>query len=78
MDNDTNECYKLKPCPFCGGIASIRHKDNEVFWVQCEICQNSIRWGRDPEGVVIRWNNRPLEEKLEDEVERLKSELGRA
>lgn len=73
-DNDKYGDADLKPCPFCGGKASIWTKGKRVFWVKCNICQNSIKWDKDLENCVLRWNNRPIEEKLEAEVNRLRGE----
>lgn len=57
----------LKPCPFCGGRAALWHKGTPnltVHWVKCEECGNSIRWSKYEADVIIRWNSRPIEEKL--------------
>lgn len=79
MDNDTYEYtdFDLKPCPFCGGRASVWTKGERVFWVKCDICQNSIKWGKEVENVVFRWNNRPLEDQLIGEIRSLKSTIQR-
>lgn len=80
MNNDSNNYNDdLKPCPFCNGTASIWTKDKKIFWVKCDICQNSIRWGKEVEGVVKRWNNRPIEDSLKEQLEqyRKKGKNGR-
>jgi len=29
---------KLKPCPFCGSNASIKHNDQQYYWIDCDEC----------------------------------------
>ena len=54
---------ELKPCPFCGGKASLHGK--KYRWVQCDDCRAStvrvekFYWGQHIDEIPIqRWNRR--------------------
>lgn len=70
---------ELKPCPFCGyyGVpVEISTITNEKFF-ECGNCGASgQRIGIDDKysTLLTNWNTRPIEDKLQAEIERLKSE----
>ena len=51
---------ELKPCPFCGGEASIRKIDNVWYVVGCDDCSCDVgrHWFYTREEVVEAWNRR--------------------
>lgn len=56
---------ELKPCPFCGGEASIYHGDSDRYLkgtdfvlAFCGWCGASIR-GKKEDEVIKKWNTRP-------------------
>lgn len=61
---------ELKPCPFCGWYEIVLDENfmigNKPVYV-CTHCQS----------LSSDWNTRPIEDKLEDEIEELKSRLER-
>lgn len=69
---------KLKPCPFCGGKASIdeitanpfSNEDESMWAVGCEKC--NIGWYKETEAEAIAtWNRRAApENKYEDILKR--------
>jgi len=68
-----NEPYentvKLKPCPFCGGKPY--HKVSDDKWHRIDCCQNTIIVsGFCGEKVEDKWNTRPTEQALQDELEK--------
>ncbi len=49
---------KLKPCPFCGGKATV-DDDGQYQWVECESCGARAGIGRDDVGPdEAAWNKR--------------------
>lgn len=60
-------CNQLKPCPFCGSVATINHKEVLETWiVECSNfdCPASYMIGNDydtEEEAVIVWNSRIYE-----------------
>ena len=54
---------KLKPCPFCGGKASLHH-EGRAYCKKCGI-ENMFL-------LVEKWNSRPVEDKLISEIEKMK------
>lgn len=60
---------ELKPCPFCGGEASV-HQDNDYstgkpvdrWWVQCTPCDMfpEAAWCKPIDEAIAAWNNRAV------------------
>lgn len=75
---------ELKPCPFCGGDASLIVKEffgfpeEDVYTVACNDCNSRSCYSDDRKETVKVWNTRPAEDALKAEVERLKAELENA
>lgn len=73
---------RIKPCPFCAGgakITTVDCDDGFSFWrVTCSnplcLCFNARLYGTK-ESAVKDWNKRPLYEKLEAEIVRLREAL---
>ena len=62
---------KLKPCPFCGGEATVRNprqcdafiKRPIVFWVRCENgCVEQFQTHETPLAAIKAWNRRTKNE----------------
>ena len=55
---------ELKPCPFCGGKAKLRHytsgtfKKTTVVYVECCVCRIRTPVEFEPECVEEAWNRR--------------------
>ena len=52
---------KLKPCPFCGGVAKIHKLEKHsiyTFWVECETCKVSTPTYLSKESAATKWNTR--------------------
>ncbi len=47
---------KLKPCPFCGGIARVRA--DTFIWVECQRCKCCTSIRRTVEYAQRAWNRR--------------------
>ena len=60
----------IKPCPFCGSTDI----DCNGHFVSCADCHSSgpDETLPDRDWVIARWNRRPEEDRLHDEIERLK------
>lgn len=59
---------ELKPCPFCGGDAEVRHSVTcgyDSYWVECkdfQNCRGSVSPVTDVESVAVEaWNTRHVE-----------------
>lgn len=55
---------KVKPCPFCGGHATVEKADGEISsaWVECDRCGARTRkhFGQDKaDRAITAWNRRP-------------------
>lgn len=51
---------ELKPCPFCGGKASVWKEDAvwfDITWIGCEECGVQLRKYADNRGIK-KWNKR--------------------
>lgn len=59
---------ELKPCPFCGGDASLIVKtffglpEEDVYTVACNDCNSRSRYSDDRKETVKVWNTRHAEE----------------
>ena len=55
----------LKPCPFCGGDAILRHshflKYFHEWWVKCSVCQTCTNLFDKKEHAVNFWQRRVKE-----------------
>ena len=57
---------ELKPCPFCGGQAKLKHyklRNNDWWYVACEGCNIVLdplffNVGQTKEEVIEKWNRR--------------------
>lgn len=57
MTHPLREKVKLKPCPFCGGAASMRDGMGE-FWVRCDDCGSSGAMRSRQDRAERDWNDR--------------------
>lgn len=56
---DVNDALSPKTCPFCGGVAELRHNSSWAYEVRCTICHARTRQFQDnPNGAVSTWNKR--------------------
>lgn len=64
----------LKPCPFCGKPATLVTKHKKLaYFVECESETCSCMAQADEEHEVVKiWNQRPVEDALRTENERLR------
>lgn len=77
---------KLKPCPFCGGMPFVDYEHNFdtmgcSIMIGCDICMFRIEKCFSPETKYIseelmaqQWNNRPVEDDLRLQIEKLKND----
>lgn len=77
---DTKTCQQLKPCPFCGGEATIWSYGNDVHEVTCNACDAASGTHEGKLVAVSAWNNRAAtvdQEALElaKDVQRLAREM---
>lgn len=54
---------ELKPCPFCGGKASLHH-EGRAYCKNCGI-ENMFL-------LVDKWNSRPIEDDLQQKIDEMK------
>jgi len=60
---------KLKPCPFCGGVAviifdnTLRHKGKVDWFVKCRECETQGPVVRSKKAAIAAWNKRAGEGK---------------
>lgn len=52
-----NDYEELKPCPFCGGVASLCYEEDEGVYVKCTGCQIKIEFATNEEAIEA-WNRR--------------------
>ena len=63
---------ELKPCPFCGGEATVESgysRQNEYIYIQCCTCLIETQPAGDPRTAIAAWNRRsaePSEEQKQD------------
>lgn len=53
---------ELKPCPFCGGKATVWKEDAvwfDITWIGCEECEVQLREYADKRGSK-KWNRRVI------------------
>ena len=68
---------KLKPCPFCGGKAKVTNWELHTthYYVCCATlgCREAgLVYSYDSrEDAIEKWNRRPLEDKLQQKIEKL-------
>ena len=49
---------ELKPCPFCGGVATIETRGTTgVYWIRCFECE-ALTCCTDKEHAIEAWNTR--------------------
>ena len=56
-------CLRLKPCPFCGGVAELKtwrneHFDTDPAFVVCLVCGAKTHTRENPKSAVSAWNIR--------------------
>ena len=54
----TGDKVKIKPCPFCGGKASLYHVILGVYVVHCLICENRTDRRVTAKIAIAAWNRR--------------------
>lgn len=65
---------ELKPCPFCGSGKILRGKSQpfrvDEWFIACRDCHAEISGGdNNPNTLLNRWNTRPGEDGLKNEIE---------
>ena len=62
MKAELNEGEVVESCPMCGGPASLRATENQLFWVKCDDVEcgttQTAGWNRDR--ALDAWNERHL------------------
>lgn len=48
----------LKPCPFCGGRATLVYDNQEGYQIYCDDCKIMTPENFDKEKIVGMWNRR--------------------
>ena len=48
----------LKPCPFCGGEASIRNQGGQTYWAACPSCGVRMPPSNTWDQAIEKWNGR--------------------
>ena len=69
----------LKPCPFCGGKASLETEDGIYFYVICDECSadaGSVMC-YDKEEAITAWNNRTIGKVEAEEIKKMFLEIAR-
>ena len=65
---------KLKPCGSCGSVeAEIGIIGGATFWVECSACGACSSSHDDEYDAIAAWNNRPIEDKLQNRIDALKA-----
>lgn len=68
---------KLKSCPFCGGTAEII-EEGAGFNIKCADCYVEMTpFATDKRDAIKMWNDRPIEDKVQKKIEKLKAENAR-
>ena len=75
---------ELKPCPFCNSKAEM-HFDKlagkTIYMVKCSVreCQcQEMGWHESESKAASAWNSRPIEDKLQSEIDKLNKALDMA
>lgn len=56
---DDKATVTLRPCPFCGGAAELRHGAGWDYTVRCAGCHAQTRkYHENPGGAIAAWNRR--------------------
>ena len=64
---------KVKSCPFCGGKEVKLFKEGSIWVVECLQCLAKV--GATAEADVLDfWNARPIENELNEKIEKLEAE----
>jgi hypothetical protein len=64
----------LRKCPFCGCTAYIDYYDHS-YTATCGNCFAELGKFEDKEDYIKAWNNRPIEDEKDREIEKLKEVL---
>ena len=49
---------KLKPCPFCGGHATLIYDNHEGYQIYCDDCDIMTDIDYDKDKIIDAWNKR--------------------
>lgn len=49
---------ELKPCPFCGGKATVNQFLDSLFWVRCTECGSENQASNTEKQAIDAWNRR--------------------
>lgn len=63
---------ELKPCPFCGNWAEIYKDDEDYYHAYCPKCGAETDMYGSPETAIKKWNARPIEDDLNEQIGRFK------
>ena len=58
----------MKACPFCG-FDDIECCKTQVFWYRCGMCGSETGHAKTKEGAADKWNNRPIEDALKNQID---------
>jgi len=59
MPHDSTNSVALKPCPFCGGKAYLKHRKNWGYRGECQWCDLALPYYRRDAGMAVEnWNTR--------------------
>ena len=65
----------LKSCPFCGSEPVMLGEDDGMYQVVCMNCAANIdNYDYEKEVAAKKWNNRPIEDELNEKIEKLERE----
>lgn len=76
---DSCECVStnrpdVDSCPFCGSIPHV-YKSRKVYKVECPCINNRVTRYKNAAFDPIKWNSRPIEDKLRARIKELEDEL---
>lgn len=63
----------LKPCPFCGGEATMETSGYDNYFGSCFPCSTESELEPTKELAAKRWNNRPIEDALQSKIREAES-----
>lgn len=55
------EDQEIKPCPFCGGVSTLKNGSSELgrgYWVECLVCRSGGKDCHNPNDAIKAWNKR--------------------